>query len=300
LGTKAHIGPELVPAVVEAVTAAGGVAAPLEDADAVIWLDGRPDTLPELPPRVRWVQLPGAGVDRWLARISDSPSITFTSSKGVYARPVAEHALALLLAGVRRLAEAARARTWEPRPGGTLHGTTVAVVGAGGIGSQLIELLAPHGVETIAVTRSGRSVPGAARSLAAAALDEVWGAADHVVITAPSTEATRHLVGARQLAAMSSDAWLVNVSRGTLVDTDALVAALDAGSIGGAALDVTDPEPLPDGHPLWNHPRALITAHVATEPAPASTYFAAQVRENFGRFIAGEPLLGQVNVEAGY
>ena len=107
-------------------------------------------------------------------------------------------------------------------------------------------------------------MPGASRTLAADALDEVWAAADHFVIAAPATAATQHLVGAPQLAAMPPHAWMVNIARGSLIDTDALVAALAARRDRAApALDVTDPEPLPDGHPLWAEPRALITPHVA-------------------------------------
>src|SRR6185503_4373722 len=112
----------------------------------------------------------------------------------------------------------------------------------------LIRLLEPFGAEVIAVTRRGLDVPSAARTLPVDRVSEVWGAARHVVIAAPSTDGTRHLVGAAELAAMREDAWLVNVARGTLVDTDALVEALRSGAIAGAALDVTDPEPLPDGH----------------------------------------------------
>lgn len=300
MGTQVYIGPDPVPAVLAAVSDAGGTSVPLDQADAVVWMDGDPATLPQLPEQVRWVQLPGAGVNRWLERIRLTPGTTFTSATGVYARPVAEHALALLLAGVRRLGEAARASSWERRLGIPLQGATVAVVGAGGIGSALIRLLAPHDVEVIAVTRSGRAVPGAARNVAATSLPDVWPAADHVVIAAPFTQATRHMVGRAQLDAMRSHAWLVNIARGSLIDTDALLDALDAGSIGGAALDVTDPEPLPDGHRLWGHPRALITAHVATPPASQSEHFAARVRENLTRFMAGEALLSQIDLEAGY
>jgi D-3-phosphoglycerate dehydrogenase len=105
---------------------------------------------------------------------------------------------------------------------------------------------------------------------------------------------------ADRIARMHADAWLVNVGRGTLVDTDALVAALDAGRLGGAALDVTDPEPLPDGHPLWGHPRALITPHVATTTGAERRHYTERVRENVARFAAGDELLGVVDRSAGY
>ena len=99
---------------------------------------------------------------------------------------------------------------------------------------------------------------------------------------------------------MRRDAWLINVARGSLVDTDALVAALAAGEIGGAALDVTDPEPLPDGHPLWTEPRALITPHVANPDATLRVYLAYLVRENVARLDAGEPLDSLIDPDAGY
>jgi phosphoglycerate dehydrogenase-like enzyme len=294
-----HVGGEGDASVEEAVTAAGGRLAPLEEADALVWLNWRPGDFPEqLPERVRWVQLPSAGVELWLDRVDGER--TWTSAAGAYGRPVAEHALALMLAGARRLADCARARRWMEQPVRPLHGATVAIVGAGGIGRALIALLAPFEVEVLAVTRRGAPVDGAARTLPADRLDEVWPEADHVVIAAPATDATRHLVGAAELEAMREDAWLVNVARGSLVDTEALVRALAGGAIDGAALDVTDPEPLPDDHPLWSEPRALITPHVANPPATLRRYLAAHVRENVARFAAGEPLLSRVDPAAGY
>jgi D-3-phosphoglycerate dehydrogenase len=214
---------------------------------------------------------------------------------------VAEHALALVLAAAKALPWSARARSWDPDGRDrvrALESATVAIVGAGGIGRALISLLAPFGAEVIAVTRRGRPVEGAARTLPADRVAEAFPDADYVVVAAPSTEGTRHIVGARELAAMREDAWLVNVARGSLVDTDALVEALRSGAIGGAALDVTDPEPLPDGHPLWD--LAFITPHVATPPDAEARHFAARVRENVRRLAAGEELEGVVDPEGGY
>jgi D-3-phosphoglycerate dehydrogenase len=295
------IGPESDPQIEHAVVAGGGEVGPLERADALVWLDYRVDTFPDaLPESVRWVQLPSAGVERWLAAgVIDGTAAQFTKAAGAFARSVAEHVLALLLAGVRALPACARAQSWgEPRLE-ELMGSTVVIVGAGGIGRELIRLLKPHDTEIVAVTRRGLPVEGAERTLPADRVSEVWGAG-HVVLAAPSTAATRHLVDRAALAAMREDAWLVNVARGSLVDTDALVAALGAGEIGGAALDVTDPEPLPDGHPLWSEPRALITPHVANPPQTERRDLAVRVRENVARFAAGEPLLAPVDPEAGY
>ena len=289
-----HVAPEPDPEVEAAVRAAGGEVGPLAAADALVWVDSKPDAFPaELPGRVRWVQLPSAGVERWLDRVDRERQ--WTSASGAFGRTVAEHALALMLAGVRRLHEFARATTWTRPPIAELAGATVAIVGAGSIGRALIELLEPFGVEVLAVTRRGRD-----GTIPIERAGEVWPRAHFVVIAAPATAATRRLVGADELAAMREDAWLVNVSRGSLVDTDALVAALARGEIAGAALDVTDPEPLPDGHPLWSEPRALITPHVANPDVTLRRDLARLVRENVERLAAGEPLRSPIDLDAGY
>ena len=289
-----HVAPESERAIEEAITAAGGQIGPLEEAAALVWLDSNPNSFPAaLPDGVRWVQLPSAGVESWLGRIDRER--VWTSAAGAYGLPVAEHALALMLAGARRLPDCARADTWTKPPARPLDGSTVAIVGAGGIGRALIALLEPLDVEVLAVSRRGRD-----GTLPASRLPEVLPVAHHVVIAAPATADTRHIIGAAELDAMRDDAWLVNVARGALVDTDALVAALASGSIAGAALDVTEPEPLPDGHPLWSEPRALITPHIANPDATLRRYLARHVQENVARFANGEPLLSQINLEAGY
>jgi phosphoglycerate dehydrogenase-like enzyme len=275
-----------------AVEAGGGRLAGLEEAEAVIWHAG-PDELPELPERVRWVQLPSAGVEPWIDRVRATPGVQFTSAAGAYSAQVAEHALALLLAGTRGIARYARATSWAPVDDRPLEGSTVAIVGAGGIGRELIRMLEPHDVRIVAVTRSGRD-----DTLPASRMDEIWDAADHFVICAPATDGTRHLVGAGQLAAMKPHSWLVNIARGSLIDTDALVAALEEGRIGGAALDVTEPEPLPDDHPLWRC--ALITPHVANPPQAMARSLAERVEENVRRFAAGEELLAPISPDRGY
>jgi D-3-phosphoglycerate dehydrogenase len=287
-----HIGPEAPEHLVQAVEAGGGRIVGLDEASGVVWAGG-PDELPELPQSVRWVQLPAAGIESWIERVRESPDVQFTSAVGAYSTQVAELALGLLLAGVRGFAHYARVKTWDWRADHTLEGSTVAIVGAGGIGRELIKLLEPHRVEVIAVTRSGRD-----GTLPADRLGEVWGAADHFAICAPATDGTRHLVGASELAQMKSHSWIVNIARGSLIDTDALVEALPR--IGGAGLDVTDPEPLPDGHPLWECENVLITPHVANPPSTMDRDLAERVRENVRRFAAGEELLAPVSPDDGY
>lgn len=300
-GVAVYVGPESADWVLEAVLAGGGQPAPLSAADAIVWLAHDPSAFPSpLPDRVRWVQLSSAGVQPWLNAGVVDRTRTFTSAAGAYARAVAEHALALLLAGARGLPGAARTRRWGAPPGIGLAGRTVAVLGAGGIGRELITMLEPLRVEVLAVTRRGRPVPGATRTLPAGRTADVWAAADFVVIAAPATERTAQIVGAEQLAAMRPHAWIVNIARGSLVDTQALTAALASGRIGGAALDVTEPEPLPDDHPLWREPRALVTPHVANPPAALRPALAQRVRENVARFDAGRELLGRIDPDSGY
>jgi phosphoglycerate dehydrogenase-like enzyme len=283
-----HVAPDSDRAIEEAITTAGGRIGPLAEAEALVWLGSNPNAFPELPDQVRWVQLPWAGVENWLDKLDDKR--VWTSATIAFGKPVAEHALALMLAGVRRIADCAREQTWTAPPVRPFAGSTVAVVGTGAIGGALIDLVGPFDVEVIAVTRRGRD-----GTLPIDRLPEALPRADFVVIAAPATSATRHLIGAAELAAMRDDAWLVNVSRGTLVDTDALVAALQDGAIGGAALDVTEPEPLPAGHPLWTAPGLLLTPHVGGEVPQTGQRVAATVVDQVRRILAGEPLVNVVD-----
>jgi len=299
-----HLGPDRPALLVEAIAAAGGRLTDLSAADSVVWT-GAPANFPErLPETIRWVQLPSAGVEAWLdSGVIDTERV-WTSAAGAYAHSVAEHALALLLAGVRALPAHLAAAAWDQQGLGaqvrTLRNSDVAIVGCGGIGRALIPLLSAVGARTIAITRSGRPVPGADRTLPVDHIDQVWAQADHIVLGAPATAETKYLVGASELDRMKSTAWLVNIARGSLVDTDALVEALAAERIGGAALDVTDPEPLPAGHPLWSLPNAIITPHVANPPSALEPAFAQHVRDNVSRFANGQELTAVINPASGY
>jgi D-3-phosphoglycerate dehydrogenase len=284
-----------------AVREGGAIQAPLEEARALVWAADRPhDLLAHLHDGVEWVQLWSAGIEDWFTAGVIDDRRRWTAAKGVYAEPIAEHVLAMLLAAVRRLPEVIRDGTWQPLDVRTLRGSTVGVVGAGGIGSAVIELVRPLGVRTIAVTRSGRPVEGADLSLGAADVAEAVRESDFLVLAAPETDETRALLDARLLGQLRPHAWIVNVGRGSIVDTDALVEALRAGRLGGAALDVTDPEPLPPDHPLWALPNVIVTSHTACTPRLGGEAFAARVRENVRRFGAGEPLLGLVDPRLGY
>jgi phosphoglycerate dehydrogenase-like enzyme len=302
---RVAIGPSSSAYAEDAVRAGGGLPVKLgERADALVWLssqdlDGLRAVL-EDQPDLRWVQLPFAGVENAAAAgILDGRRL-WTSAKGAYARPVAEHALTLALAGLRLLPDRIRAHSWGAPAGTSLYGEPVTILGGGGIGEELLRLLAPFGCPVTVVRRQPRPVPGAARTLATADLESALRGALVVILALALTPDTQGIIGAPQLEAMDQRAWLVNVARGPHVQTAALVAALRDGTIGGAGLDVTDPEPLPDGHPLWSCPNCIITPHTADTAEMRMPLLAARVAANVAHFAAGEPLEGLVDPAAGY
>jgi phosphoglycerate dehydrogenase-like enzyme len=271
------------------------------EADVLVWLERGPAGLESyLHPGVAWVQLPVAGVEAWMGDPVLTSGPVFTSARGAYSTAVAEHALALLLAGSRRLPAAARSTSWHRPDTRMLTGAAVVIVGAGGIGIELMRYLEPFGCRIIAVNRSGDAVDGADETLPVTRLDDACGMADHIVLAAPATPATEALIGADQLARMSPGAWIVNIGRGSLIDTVALTTALAAGAIGGAALDVTEPEPLPADHPLWSEPRCLITSHSANPREARLAALADRVAENLTRYANGVPLIGPIDPVAGF
>ncbi|HWC13211.1 MAG TPA: D-isomer specific 2-hydroxyacid dehydrogenase family protein [Actinomycetota bacterium] len=302
------IEPATTPELEAAVTRGGGrVVTDTATADAIVWVNPRdPEGLKDLLKNApaRWVQLPFAGIESFVAAGVIDHGRTWTCTKGVYGPACAEHALALMLAAARRLHRHARDKKWRRggfgSPERRLNGTTAVILGTGGIGSSLVEMLRPLGVRMIGVNRSGTPLAGAERTVTVEHLADVAVEADWLVVAAASTPATRHIVDARVLEALPGDAWVVNVARGELVDTDALLGALTAGAIGGAALDVTEPEPLPERHPLWDQPDVIITPHVANTWDMAVPELVALVERNVARFASGESLEGVVDPASGY
>ena len=220
--------------------------------------------------------------------------------KGAYAEPVAEHALALLLAGLRYLPERARAGSWGQPAARTLFDQPVTVLGGGGITIALLRLLEPFRARVTVVRRRAEPVAGAVRTVTDSHLGEALAGARAVVLTLALTPQSRRMIGQKELEVMDQQAWLVNVARGALVDTAALVGALRSNQIGGAALDVTDPEPLPAGHPLWDLPNCLITPHTADTEQMTEPLLAARIAENVRRLAAGHELEGRVDPDLGY
>lgn len=291
-----------------AVREAGGSVGPLDASTrGIVWTaasgTGRLGAVLDAHPDVGWVQLPWAGVDAFapLLERHRGDGRVWTSAKGAYAQPVAEHALMLALALLRELPRRVRATGWEAdERGRSLYGAEVVIIGAGGIAVELLRLLEPFGVRATVVRRRAEPVAGAHRTVPSEGLLKALQQAEVVFVAAALTGASRGLMGAEQFDRMPRGAVLVNVARGGLVDTDALVGALRSGRLGGAGLDVTDPEPLPEGHPLWSEPGCIITPHVADTEAMTVPLFAERVRRNVAAFLGGGDFEGRVDLDAGY
>lgn len=291
----------------EAVREAGGEVGELSDATrGVIYTSYRDiDTLIdalERYPRIGWVQLPYAGIDAFAARLVPfaERGLLVTSGKGAYAQPVAEHALALTLAAQRRLVLRARASEWGASEGLSLYDNKVVILGAGGIAREYMRLLEPFGAHVTVVRRSAEPVPGAERTVSSDEFAAVLPEADVVMLAAAATDATRHVMNTETLALMKPTAVLVNIGRGPLVDADALAEALAAERIYGAALDVTEPEPLPAEHPLWRSDRCLITPHTADTAEMTLPLILTRIRDNVRAFLETGAFVGIADPAKGY
>lgn len=287
--------------IARAVQDGGGTLASADEASVILWVDGSPESIREhLHPGIEWVQLIAAGIEEWFAAdIVDSRRL-WTAAKGVYASPIAEYILAMMLANARQLRDVLSTPGWRHVQVQSVSGRAVGIVGAGGVGRATLRLLEPFDVHTMALTRSGCRILEADESFGPEGLDYLLASSDYVVLATPETPETVGLITQRRLGTMRRGAFLINVGRGTLVDTQGLVDAIACGHLSGAALDVTDPEPLPDGHPLWSLPNTIITSHTACPPDLALDLLARRVSENVSRFRGGEAMLGVVDIAAGY
>lgn len=284
--------------------AGGGELVGPEAAEALVWGDaGDPGGLGKLLETYRgigWVQLPWAGMEPYLDVVRANADRVWTCAKGVYAEPVAEHALALVLAGRRSLGRFARAKTWTGGRAEYLLGQRVTIVGGGGITESLLRLLGPFNCEVTVVRATPHPMGGASRVLGSDRLDEGLTGADVAILALSLTPESLGLIDGRRLDLVAPGAALVNVARGQHVVTDDLIPALDSGRLGSIGLDVTDPEPLPDGHPLWDRPEVIITPHTANTPDMAVPLLSARVTDNVRRFARDEPLIGLVDPLKGY
>ncbi len=296
-----------------------------DDGVEILWANHPPPTL-ERTPRLRWLAMASAGVDSVTALDPWSLGLTVTNGSGLHAVGLGEYVLAAALFATERIGARLAghaAHSWPSRDGRRLlfgrrlRGRTAAVIGYGSVGREAARLLSACGVRILALKadpshmadtgwrEAGTGDPDGRipeRIVGPDALGDVVAEADLVVLTLPSTPRTRGIVGAAVLGAMRPDAWLINVGRGALVDEDALVRSLRAGTIGGAVLDVTAVEPLPPDHPLWDLPNCLVTPHVSGTGGVDVLWHitAGFMAENLTRYLRGEPLLNRTSGAAGY
>jgi phosphoglycerate dehydrogenase-like enzyme len=269
-------------------------------------------------PRLRWLQVGSAGVDHLVVDPPWARGITVTNGRGVFAVPIGEYVSGAILRinqPTRRWESDQTAHRWpiDDEPVASIvRGGTAVLVGYGSIGREVARQLAALGLRIIAVkprpdvrVDASYRVPGTGdpdgsipdRIVGVEALRDVASEADYLVLTLPLTAESRQVIDATVLAALPPTAWLINVSRGALVDEEALLAALRAGRLAGAVLDVFTTEPLPPDHPLWDAPNVTITAHVS---GATSRFRDDLIVENLRRYLAGEPLLNPVDPERGY
>ncbi len=290
------------PALREAVIEAGGTVCEPSNAEGIIWTkysepEGLARILTEVP-TLSWVSLPHSGIEPYVPYL-DARRV-WTCARGIYSRPVAEMAIAMGLAGLRGLVGYARETSWSQKVGLNLVDGRVTILGAGGIATEIVEQLSGLGCHITVVRNRAVDFAGADVTLGFEDRHQSLPDADLVIIALALTPVTRGIMGAAEFEAMKTTGWVINVGRGSHIVTNELISALDSGQIGGACLDVTDPEPLPDGHPLWTKPNVLITPHTGNTPEMAFPLFLEHLKRNVKLFCAGETLEGVVDVEAGY
>jgi phosphoglycerate dehydrogenase-like enzyme len=300
---KVTIAPKSFPAYEQAVTESGSLLSELDESvGALIWTDySDPNGLKELlahNPQLEFVQLPFAGVDAF-QEVLDAP-VRFACAKGSYREPVAEHALMLAMALGRVIPERVRASSWGRKFAASLYDANILIVGAGGITEELIKLLAPFRCTITVVRNRSGDMAAATTTVQLPELDKHLPDADWVFLACSLTDATRNLFNLERFRKMKDSAYLVNIARGSVVNSLDLVQALNEGLIAGAGVDVTDPEPLPDGHPLWSAKNVIITPHTADTNAQVVRLFSIRIKENLAAYKGLGDWVGLVDPELGY
>ena len=259
-------------------------------------------------PKLRWIQVGSAGVERYPFDLMKERGITFTNAKDIYGIQLADHNMAFILAFSRQfpfLFRAQQSRTWESRknyPPGELAGETILVVGLGGTGLETARRAKGFGMRVLATRRkTDLPVPDFVDGLhGPEALHDLLPESDWVAVCLPLTVHTRDTFSDPEFGLMKDSAYIVCVTRGGIINTEALMRALDAKQIAGAGLDVTDPEPLPEAHPLWGYENVILTPHASGHSPHAGSRMFDLLCENVRRFAAGEPLKHVVDLEMQY
>ncbi|MCX7855515.1 MAG: D-2-hydroxyacid dehydrogenase [Anaerolineae bacterium] len=285
----------------------GEISESLEEADVLFLRWGlSPEATRRLiaqTPNLRWVHTISAGVDHLLfPELRESDTI-LTNASGVFNIPIAETVVAYILAVVKRLPEfwaRQREHRWEKLPLRELRDLTVGIIGLGDIGAEVARLCRAFGMRVLGLRRRPAPSDIADEVMPPDRLHDLLARSDFVVIAVPLTAETRGMIGRAELAAMKPDAWLINISRGAIVDEEALIEALREGRIGGACLDVFVQEPLPPESPLWDLPNVIITPHNSWSSPHIEEREIDLFLENLRRYVAGEPLLNVVDKQAGY
>jgi len=282
----------------------------LPDAEVAITWSLRPQQF-ALAHRLRWIHSPAAAVHQLMFPELVASNVMVTNARSVHGPVVAEHAIALMFALAKKIPATVHLQqkhvwgqeqlwTNPPRPR-ELQGSTVGLVGLGSIGSEVAKRAAALGMRVVAVRENPEKQDRSVENIfGAAQLGQMLREADYVVVAAPLTKETRHLFDSTLLAQMKPHAYLINVSRGALIDENALVAALAQGKVAGAALDVFEREPLAPESPLWDMEQVLITPHTAAVTEKLWERHYQLIRENLQRYLAGQPLLGVVDKQRGY
>lgn len=256
--------------------------------------------------RLQWVQVGSAGVEGYLFPALIESNVVLTNAKVIYGSHLADHLMAFILAFNRNLPhlwQRQQERVWESRANlraMEMAGETLLIVGLGGTGLGVAKRAAGFDMRILAVSRSPKPPTLGVEHIGRAdELHVLLPEADHVAICCALTPETYHLFGAREFALMRPTAFIHNVTRGGVIDHEALTGALRSGTIAGAGLDVTEPEPLPAGHPLWGMSNVLITPHASGHSPHSGRRMFALLKENLRRFAAGEPLLNEVDKQVG-
>ena len=259
------------------------------------------EDLPDLAPNLRWLQATSAGIGQFVKRMGYCerlPQAVFTTASGVHARPLAEFCMMALLMHYKRLTHILadqRRHHWERYAATDLEGRTLAVVGLGRVGEAVAQMAKGLGMRTLGTRASGTS-DAVDQFYAPDQLHAMLAEADVVVLIVPHTPATDQLIDAAALAQMKPGAYLINIARGAIVDEQALIAALQSGHLGGAALDVFATEPLPVTSPLWDMPNVLVSPHSASTSDRENARITDLFCDNLRRYLAGEPLRNVLDI----
>ncbi|MFB6221756.1 MAG: D-2-hydroxyacid dehydrogenase [Halolamina sp.] len=268
----------------------------LDRADALV--TGRLDADLLARADIEWVQALSAGVDSYPKEEMREAGVVLTNASGVHAEPIGEQVLGAMLSFERRFLESQRNKdrnSWERVEGSELKGKTLGVVGVGAIGSRVAELGSAFGMDVLGTKRDPTTMPDAVdEGFGPEGVTELCRRSDHLVLACPLTEETEGLIGSAEFRLLGSDAVLVNIARGAVVDEAALVRALQSKRIRGAALDVFETEPLPADSPLWNLSNVLLTPHMAGSTPKKAERWADIIGENYRRFGTDEAYVNRI------